>query len=96
MDCPVNEEHSSALRDRLPEEKEGDPSSEILRKEREGLVQTAIADLPPDQRQVVLLRDMEGLSYDEIAELLSIPVGTVRSRLYRGREELKERLKRIL
>lgn len=74
----------------------GNPSEETLRKEREQAVQAGIAALPANYRQVVLLRDMEGLSYEEIADMLSLPVGTVRSRLHRAREELKQRLKGVL
>ncbi len=52
----------------------------------------AIADLPLDFRIVVVLVDLEGLSYTEAAETLGVPVGTVRSRLYRGRRLLQEQL----
>ncbi len=48
-------------------------------------VQKAIDKLPPDYRMVVLLADLEGFSYKEIADILEVPVGTVMSRLYRGR-----------
>jgi len=49
--------------------------------------------LAPDYRRVVVLREMQGLSYDEIAEVLGVPIGTVESRLFRARQELKELLK---
>jgi RNA polymerase sigma-70 factor (ECF subfamily) len=52
----------------------------------------AIAALPEEFRVTVVLRDLEGLSYDEVASVLAIPVGTVRSRLARGRAILKEAL----
>jgi RNA polymerase sigma-70 factor (ECF subfamily) len=95
MDNPGDEDRG-ALRDRLSRATDPDPSEEPMRKEREAAVQAAIAALPPDYRQAVLLRDMEGLSYDEIAQMLSIPVGTVRSRLHRAREELKRRLQGVV
>jgi RNA polymerase sigma-70 factor (ECF subfamily) len=53
-------------------------------------VQQAIDRLPSDYRMAVLLADIEGFSYKEIAEILDIPVGTVMSRLYRGRKLLEE------
>jgi RNA polymerase sigma-70 factor, ECF subfamily len=49
--------------------------------------------LSPDHRQVIVLREMEQMSYDEIAEVLGVPIGTVESRLYRARAELRQRLK---
>jgi RNA polymerase sigma-70 factor (ECF subfamily) len=55
-------------------------------------VATAVAELPEDFRTVVLLCDIEGLSYEEIAEFVDIPLGTVRSRLHRGRKLLREKL----
>ena len=96
IDRTINDDHRSALRERIEDGADSDPTGEMVRKEREAAVQEAIAGLAADQRQVVLLRDMEGMSYEEIAELLSVPVGTVRSRLHRAREELKRRLERIL
>ena len=95
MNQTRDDNHRSALGERLAGPGNSDPSSEVLRKERKAAVQEAISQLAADQKQVVLLRDMEGMSYEEIADLLEIPVGTVRSRLHRAREELKRRLERI-
>ena len=55
-------------------------------------VQEALAQLEPEQREIVLLREYDGLSYDQIAQLLKIPVGTVRSRLFRAKLALRELL----
>jgi RNA polymerase sigma-70 factor (ECF subfamily) len=55
-------------------------------------VASAVSDLPEDFRTVVILCDIEGLSYEEIAGFVDIPLGTVRSRLHRGRKLLRERL----
>lgn len=52
--------------------------------------------LSPDHREVIVLREMQGMSYDEIAGVLNVPRGTVESRLFRARQELKERLKDYL
>ncbi|KAB2963442.1 MAG: sigma-70 family RNA polymerase sigma factor [Thermoanaerobaculia bacterium] len=57
-------------------------------------VQRALDVLPPDYRMTVVLADLEGFSYKEIADILEIPVGTVMSRLYRGRKLLEEALLR--
>ena len=56
-------------------------------------VKAAIRRLSPEHREVVVLREMQGLSYDEIAEVLGVPRGTVESRLFRARRELMELLK---
>ena len=60
----------------------------LERSERERLLQEAIVALPEDQRSLVVLRDLRGLSYEEIAGALSLPLGTVKSRLNRAREKL--------
>ena len=57
-------------------------------------VQRALDALPPDYRMVILLADLEGSSYREVAEILEIPVGTVMSRLYRGRKRLEAEMLR--
>lgn len=53
-------------------------------------LERAMARLPDEQRQVILLVGLEGMRYDEVATILGIPVGTVRSRLSRGRDRLRE------
>jgi RNA polymerase sigma factor (sigma-70 family) len=55
-------------------------------------VQSAVRELPEEQREAILLREFHGFCYDEIAELQGVPVGTVRSRLARAREQLRDRL----
>jgi RNA polymerase sigma-70 factor (ECF subfamily) len=52
-------------------------------------LETAIGKLPPEQRQVILLVGLEGMAYEEVAKVLKVPVGTVRSRLSRGRDQLR-------
>ena len=54
-------------------------------------VATVLAKLPPDYRQVIILRELQGLTYEEIAQALRVPRGTVESRLHRAREELRRR-----
>lgn len=65
---------------------------EFLRTQVGDEVRAAVEALPPDFRLVLLLRDVEGLSYREIAEALGVPVGTVMSRLFRARRALQARL----
>ncbi len=65
------------------------PEEEFLESVLDEDVQRALDELPPDYQIVVLLADLEGFSYKEIAEILEVPVGTVMSRLYRGRRLLE-------
>jgi RNA polymerase sigma-70 factor (ECF subfamily) len=74
---------------------DADAVERLERDERERALRRAIAELPEERRIVVVLRDLEGLSYEEIAETLNLMLGTVRSRLHRGRMELKERLEKF-
>jgi len=73
-----------------------DPSTLLEDHERQRLIRGAIDALPPHYRVVVVLRDLEGLAYQEIAEVLSIPVGTVKSRLNFGKRLLKEKLRTLI
>jgi len=76
--------------------RENGVADEVGRKEMERIVQAAIGRLPEDVRGALVLRDIDGLSYEEIADVLEIPVGTVKSRVHRARELLKGMLERIL
>lgn len=73
-----------------------DPTGHLEQHERETALHRAIAELSDDRRIVVVLADLEGLSYEDVAETLAVPVGTVRSRLHRARMELRERLEKFL
>src|SRR5437764_12978977 len=75
---------------------DADPAAHAERGELEAALQRAITELPEERRVVVVLRDFEGLSYEEIAAALDLPLGTVRSRLHRARTDLKEKLERFL
>jgi RNA polymerase sigma-70 factor (ECF subfamily) len=72
------------------------PMADLERKERRTLVRKAIDSLPTDQRAVVTLRDIEGLSYDEIAHVTGLNLGTVKSRLARARLDLRNKLRGAL
>jgi RNA polymerase sigma-70 factor, ECF subfamily len=73
-----------------------DAASALERRELEAALQQAIAELPEERRIVVILRDLEGLAYEEIAAALGLELGTVRSRLHRARHDLKAKLERFL
>jgi RNA polymerase sigma-70 factor (ECF subfamily) len=68
------------------------PIREAERHEARGVLAEAIRDLPDGYRECVVLRDVEGLSYDEIAQVMEITVEAVRSRLARARQQLRQRL----
>ncbi len=70
-----------------------DPEERLLQQHTVALVRTALEQLPVDFREVIVLREIEGLSYKEIAAVVGVPIGTVMSRLARGRERLSAVLK---
>lgn len=77
--------------------KEGDtPERLALQREIAETVQRAVDDLPEDLRTAITLRELEGLSYEEIAQAMECPIGTVRSRIFRAREAIDARLKPLL
>jgi RNA polymerase sigma-70 factor (ECF subfamily) len=73
-----------------------DAATALERTELEAALHQAIAELPDERRIVIVLRDVEGLAYEEISEALGLELGTVRSRLHRARMELKAKLERFL
>lgn len=72
------------------------PERILLSKEIGATVNAAIEALPDDLRNAIVLREIEGLSYDEIASVMDCPIGTVRSRIFRAREAISEKLKPLL
>jgi RNA polymerase sigma-70 factor (ECF subfamily) len=72
------------------------PEREVLAAELEQTIHKAMGDLPPDLREAITLREIEGLSYEEIASVMDCPVGTVRSRIFRAREAIDSKLKPML
>jgi RNA polymerase sigma factor (sigma-70 family) len=69
-----------------------DPAQLLLKEEGRALLRQALADLPVEFREVLVLRELEGLSYKEIGAITDLPPGTIMSRLARGRERLRDRL----
>ena len=75
---------------------ESTPESELAAREIAAAVNAAMEALPEDLRTAVTLREIEGLSYEEIAEAMNCPIGTVRSRIFRARDALSARVKPLL
>lgn len=84
--------------DRLLEVPSEAPSAEdiLVSHADQSLVRNALAELPPAFREVIVLRELEGLSYQEIASVVGVPIGTVMSRLSRARDQLREYLRDLL
>jgi RNA polymerase sigma-70 factor (ECF subfamily) len=92
LDMQNNEESSDVVnRLRDPETPEGLALTEEIR----DTVNRAIESLPEDLRTAIVLRELEGLSYEEIAASMDCPVGTVRSRIFRAREAIDKRLREV-
>lgn len=72
------------------------PESELLTKQVAYAVNEAVEALPEELRQAITLREIEGMSYEEIAEAMDCPIGTVRSRIFRAREAIAAKLRPIL
>ena len=72
------------------------PERLLLKDEIERTVVSAIDELPEDLRTAITLRELDGMSYDEIAETMECPIGTVRSRIFRAREAINARLEPLL
>jgi|SRR5579875_121628 len=92
LDAPVNE-HQPALDVR---DAEATPFEQLATREMQNAVQNALRDIPEVYRSAVILRDLEGLSYEEVAEVLETSVATVKTRILRGRRALKELLDPLL
>lgn len=87
-------EHSADLRQNMRDM--ATPEAMALTEEIRATVNSAIDQLPEDLRTAIVLRELEGLSYEEIAAAMECPVGTVRSRIFRAREAIDVRLREVL
>ncbi|OGP81903.1 MAG: hypothetical protein A2V87_02640, partial [Deltaproteobacteria bacterium RBG_16_58_17] len=93
LDDPVKSEGGSFLNE--PRSQEESVVERLEKRERDAKVQECIGSLDGEQREVLVLRDIQGFSYEEIGMMLKLPQGTVRSRLFRTRNALKDRLLRV-
>jgi len=73
-----------------------DPESALARDELQATIEQALVDLPEDLRSALTLREFDGLSYEQIAQIMECPVGTVRSRIFRAREFVDLRMQPLL
>jgi RNA polymerase sigma-70 factor (ECF subfamily) len=89
----TNTEESYEMQGRLKDSET--PEALVLTDEIRTTVNAAIANLPEDLRTAIVLRELEGLSYEEIAATMDCPVGTVRSRIFRAREAIDSRLREV-
>lgn len=76
-----------------PTDGENGPEKQAVASEQRRVLNSAIADLPEDMRSAIVLRDVQGFSYEEIAEMLEVNIGTIKSRISRGREKLRQILR---
>lgn len=90
-----DDEDETSLRQKEPSSDET-PESVLAAKEIAVVVNAAMDDLPDELRQAVVLREIEGLSYEEISLAMSCPIGTVRSRIFRAREAISAKVKPLL
>lgn len=90
-----DEEDETSVRQSEPSSDET-PESVLAAKEIAGVVNSAMDELPEELRQAVVLREIEGLSYEEISLTMACPIGTVRSRIFRAREAISAKVKPLL
>lgn len=76
----------------LVDDRHPDPMDAVMQKEIQQRVQAALNSLSPNDATLILLRDMQDVPYEEVARMLEVPVGTVKSRLHRARQTLKAKL----
>ena len=93
-EADLSETEQSAVASRMSHS--DTPEATVLSDEIHATVNRAVADLPEDLRTAIILREIEGLSYEEIAAAMDCPVGTVRSRIFRAREAIDRNLKPLL
>jgi len=90
----ADEDETSVMENELTSEET--PETVLAAKEIAATVNAAMEALPEDLRQAVTLREIEGLSYEDIAEVMGCPIGTVRSRIFRAREAISAKVKPLL
>lgn len=95
LDADIEEDDGSSRKRQLADDRP-DAEDDLLRHQRLELVQEELGRLDPLWREILVLRDVEGLSYEEIGGALELSPGTVKSRIFRARAQLRERIERRL
>lgn len=90
------EDQAASLVDRVAQDRSAGPSDVIERRERDQQVLAALGRLDPDYRAAIVMRDIEGFDYQQMAEVLDLPLGTLKSRLFRARLALRDELKEYM
>ena len=90
-----HEDQASSLRNRLADSQEPQPFESVEKKEMLDHLKVALASLEEPFRAVLVLRDIDQIEYEQIAEVLDVPVGTVKSRLFRARLALRQEMRRL-
>lgn len=88
--------HEQSGYEQVANDHDNQPLANLLRDEHRRVVRETLAELPDEFRTVLVMKEFDGLRYEEIASLIEVPIGTVRSRIHRGRSELAAKLKRKL
>ena len=89
-----NDDETSPLENELTSSET--PDAVLASKEIAQIINAALEALPEELRQAITLREIEGLSYEEISEAMNCPIGTVRSRIFRAREAISQKVKPLL
>ncbi len=89
-------DHHQAMTGDEPVSTDDGPGQRVLRQEQVDQVREALDTLSEQHRAILVLREIEGCNYDDIADILDLPVGTVRSRLHRARLQLRDQLQQVL
>ena len=92
----ANEDQASTLMDRMASDEADSPPNRVERHERDEAVLAALGRLDAEYRAVLVMRDIEGFDYQTMAEILSLPLGTLKSRLFRARLALRDELRSYL
>lgn len=95
-DFEVNAEDAEHLNGESGLKEYATPERELLSEEIQRQIFKAMDDLPEDLRSAIVLRELEGMSYEEIAQVMECPIGTVRSRIFRAREAIDRQLRPLL
>jgi RNA polymerase sigma-70 factor (ECF subfamily) len=93
-DIPIDQ--AAGDRSLVPRVAGGNPAQEVVRRELSDKIRQALDTLPEYHRAVILLREVEGMSYEEIAEVLDVPKGTIMSRLFHARRKMQDQLQTYL